>query len=159
MLLFYHVCWLLIPAPWAGGWRMKGVWRGWRAIYESAGHASAVLSLKLLSRWRRNTAHTLCEAFLHCSLGLSSQMKHDWEHWPRIKLPLIPYSADKQIKLFQSRQVINISYDFIDDNFSKSLSIVLWIDDEERLHFADGKDRSSIKTRYRNVLSFSVIGN
>lgn len=37
--------------------------------------------------------------------------------------------------------------------------MVLRIDDEERLHFADGKDRSSIKTRYRNVLSFSVIGN
>ncbi len=32
-----------------------------------------------------------------------------------------PYCADKQIKQFQSRQAININYDFIDDNFSKSL--------------------------------------
>lgn len=69
MLVFDSVCCMLISVSWAGGWRMKGAWRGWRAIYECTGHASALLSLKLLSRWRRNTAHTLCTAFLHCSLG------------------------------------------------------------------------------------------
>lgn len=103
MLLFYNVCWILIPAPWAGGWRMKGVWRGWRAIYECAGHASAVHSLKLLSRWRRNTAHTLCEAFLHCSLGQNSQTKHDWEHRSTIRLSLIvrisKKNHSKEVKL------------------------------------------------------------
>lgn len=113
MLLFYNVCWILIPAPWAGGWRMKGVWRGWRAIYECAGHASAVRSLKLLSRWRRNTAHTLCEAFLHCSLGQNSQAKHDWEHGSRIRLFLIERISKK--KSFRRGQATDKNY------FSKSL--------------------------------------